>query len=367
MKSDKVFSPSFGNRPTYLVGRGDVVTDFEESLKDAPGARGRSVLFLGQRGMGKTVLLWELADRARELGFVVANPTVVSDALLDRIVEKVQEDGERVLKDKQGRLVGGSLGALGFSVGLQFSKEVRETKSAQHKLTQLARVLSEKGRGLLILVDEVQANSSSLRQLVIQYQELLGKGLNVAIAMAGLPTSVSSVLNDKVLTFLNRAKKTTLEPLNISDIDVFYETAFRDSGVDIAPELRKRAATRAQGSPYLMQLIGHNIVENSTGGVDEAVLNHAIDVAELDFKNDVCGTTVAALSEKDVEFLISMSTEESTSRVSDVAKRLQVSSDYAQKYRKRLINAGIIEPANRGSVKFSVPLLADYLREEGNV
>ena len=36
------------------------------------------MLMLGQRGSGKTVLLWELADRARKLGFVVATPTVAS-------------------------------------------------------------------------------------------------------------------------------------------------------------------------------------------------------------------------------------------------------------------------------------------------
>ncbi len=148
MQADKFFSPSFGNRPSYLVGRGEVVDEFMSGLQEQPGSRNRSALFLGQRGMGKTVLLWEFADRAREAGFVVANPTVVSDFLLERIVEKTQEDGERVLKTKRGHISGGSVGALGFSVGLQFSKEVQETKSAQFKLTQLVRLLSSKGKGL---------------------------------------------------------------------------------------------------------------------------------------------------------------------------------------------------------------------------
>lgn len=363
MASDRFFSPSFGNRPSYLVGREEIIAEFEAGLSDAPGSRARSVLFLGQRGMGKTVLLWELADRARKLGYVVANPTVVSDSLLDRIVEKIQEDGERVLKTKRGSLTGGSLGALGFSVGLQFSKDVQETRSAQYKLTQLARALFGKGKGLLILVDEVQANSASLRQLIIQYQELMGEGLNVAIAMAGLPTSVSAVLNDKVLTFLNRAKKTTLEPLKMSDVDAYFETAFKESDVEITQSQRKQATEKTQGSPYLMQLIGYNIVKSADRKMSDSSLNHAIEVAEEDFKNDVCGTTISALSEKDVEFLKAMSEDKVTSNLSEIAKRLGVTSDYAQKYRKRLINAGIIEPANRGSVKFSVPLLADYLRE----
>ena len=364
MGNDKVFSPSFGNRPSYLVGREDVVGAFEAGLKEPPGSRSRSTLFLGQRGMGKTVLLWELADRARALGYVVANPTVVSDFLLDRVVEKVQEDGERVLKARRKHLSGASVGALGFSVGLQFTREVQETKSAQYKLTQLARCLSSEGKGVLILVDEVQAASASLRQLIIQYQEFMGEGLDVAIAMAGLPASVSAVLNDKVLTFLNRANKTTLVPLRISDVDVYFKAAFEKSGVEVDSDLRARAAKSTQGLPYLMQLVGHNIVEGTDGPLDDAALDQAVAAASEDFKNDVCGTTVAALSGKDVEFLEAMAQDEGASRLADIAVRLGVSSDYAQKYRRRLINAGVIEPAARGAVKFSVPLLADYLRDE---
>ena len=36
--------------------------------------------------------------------------------------------------------------------------------------------------------------------------------------------------------------------------------------------------------------------------------------------------------------------------------------DYAQKYRRRLIDAGVIESASRGYVRFAVPFLRDYLR-----
>ena len=280
-----------------------------------------------------------------------------------RVVEKIQEDGERVLKSKHGSLSGGSVGVLGFSVGLQFSKEVQETKSPQYKLTQLARLLSSRGKGLLILVDEVQANSASLKQLIIQYQELMGEGLNVAIAMAGLPASVSSVLNDKVLTFLNRAKKNTLGASKISDVDAYFDQAFVKCDIQITQEQRRFAAKRTEGSPYLMQLIGHNILKSARMGLDDSSLSNAISMAEDDFKNDVCETTLAALSAKDVEFLKAMCNEP-ISKLSDIASRLNVSTDYAQKYRKRLINSGIIEAASRGSVKFAVPLLGEYLKEE---
>ena len=83
---DEVFSPAFGNRPSQLVGRDSVLDELVGGLTSRPGNRRRATVLLGQRGMGKTVLLWELADRARELGYAVATPTVVSESMLDRIV-----------------------------------------------------------------------------------------------------------------------------------------------------------------------------------------------------------------------------------------------------------------------------------------
>ena len=101
---------------------------------------------------------------------------------------------------------------------MQFTREVQETKSFQYKLTQLARKLTGQGRGVLVLVDELQANSPDVRQLVIAYQELVGEGLDVALVMAGLPGAVSATLNDHVLTFLNRATKVELGPLRLGDV-----------------------------------------------------------------------------------------------------------------------------------------------------
>ena len=360
---DNTFSPSFGNRPSYLVGRDEVIENFENNLASRPGAKGRSLIFLGQRGMGKTVLLWELADRAREQGFVVASPTVVSESMLDRVVEKIQEDGERVLCEKKSQITGASIGGLGFTVGLQFKKEINETKTPQYKLTQLARALAKKDRGLLILVDEVQANSESLKQLIIQYQEMQSEGLDVALAMAGLPACVSSVLNDKVLTFLNRSEKVELGPLKISDICNYFKLAFESSGLKVSATQCKRAAEATYGSPYLMQLIGHNLTSSETKTCTDEMLEQSIALANEDFKNDVCKTTLAPLSDKDIAFLTAMSEDESTSNISDIASRLNVKSDYAQKYKKRLLNAGVIEVASRGSVRFAVPLLREFLIE----
>lgn len=365
MVHDEIFSPSFGNRPSYLVGRQDIMTSLIEGLSSAPGSKDRAVVLLGQRGSGKTVLLWELAERAAKDGLVVASPTIAPEAMLSRIVEKIQESGARYVEGaRSASLSGGSLGALGFSFGLEFTREVEETKSTQYKLVRLAREVTSAGHGTLILVDELQANSPEVRQLVTVYQEMVGEGLDVSLVMAGLPGAVAATPNDRVLTFLNRARKIKLPSLSISDIDAFYADAFARLGISIDASLRREAAQFTQGSPYMLQLVGHAITQRADGAgpLSEGALRDALACAREDFENDVCSTTLSALSDVDVEFLGAMTADDGPSRVSGVAERMGVTVDYAQKYRRRLIDAGVIEPARRGYVRFAVPYLADHLR-----
>ncbi len=359
------FTPAFGNRPTQLVGRSQVINEILDGLGTRPGSKERAVMMLGQRGYGKTVLLWELADRARESGYVVASPTSVREGMVERVLEKLLEDASRVTRQPKAQLTGGGVGAFGFSASLQFSRDA-QAGSAEHRLTKACRELTKSGFGALFLIDEVQGNSPEVRRLVSTYQELIGEGLDVALVMAGLPASVSGALNDRVLTFLNRAKKVTLGPLVTGDIDAFYRRAFAAQGISISSELRREAASGAKGSPYLMQLIGHYIVRYAEGqdSVDEAALGEAMTSAQTDFQNDVCGTTLATLSPTDITYLRAMSELGGTCRSSDVAKCMGVTLDYAQQYRKRLLDAGVIIAPSKGIVKIDVPYLRDYLMRD---
>lgn len=366
---DTLFSPAFGNRPRYLVGRDAIISAMLAGLEEPPGNRNRATILLGQRGSGKTVLLWELADRARSLGFVVANPTIATEDMLARIIEKIQDDGERCAKEKRSHLTGGSIGALGFSVGLQFSRNTQESKSFHYKLSHLCDALAQHDKGILILVDEIQGNDPRIRQLVATYQELVGQQANIALVMAGLPGAASATLNDRVLTFLNRANKMSLDPLALVEIDAFFIKAFKQLGLRVSADLRGKAVKATCGSPYLLQLVGHHMAlyAEEDGTLDKEMLENALASARTSYENDVCDTTLAALSDKDICFLRAMAEDPHESRIAEVAARMGVTYDYAQKYRKRLIDSGIIEPSRRGAVQFAVPYLADHLRKTAEI
>lgn len=128
-------------------------------------------------------------------------------------------------------------------------------------------------------------------------------------------------------------------------------------------DLRRRAAAETQGSPYMMQLIGHNLVRlaGDSGRVSADLLEEALIMSREAFEEDVCGTTLAALSDRDIDFLRAMVADEADSSMADIAKRMGVSSDYAQKYRIRLISCGVVTSPRRGHVAVAVPYLKEFL------
>ena len=127
---DNVFVPSFGNKPKNLVGREAILNRLYNGINSVPGSREKAQLILGQRGLGKTVLLLMLAEEARKQGMIVASPTVVSGNMIDRIIEKLNDEGGKFI-DKKSKISGGNVSVLGFGAGIQVSEETSFPKSSE--------------------------------------------------------------------------------------------------------------------------------------------------------------------------------------------------------------------------------------------
>ena len=113
-----------------------------------------------------------------------------------------------------------------------------------------------------------------------------------------------------------------------------------------------------------MQLIGHYITLSYDEGLSVLQYEQAIGYARNAFKNDICRTSLAPLSEQDKNFLSAMAIDDKESSVDDIALRLEKNASYIQTYKRRLIQSGIIENTSRGKVSFAVPYLKDYIREQ---
>jgi len=356
-----LFQPTFGNRPEKYIGRDGVIEQFMAGLREPVGSRNRCTLFLGQRGMGKTALLLELSDRAQRAGYVVARVTA-HEGMPQAIIEQFQLNGSKFFNDDKRKLTGVTAGAMGFSFGLTFSEAAERQYGFRSKMSLLCDKLAEKDKGALILIDEVRT-SVAMREVASAYQELVGDRKNVAIAMAGLPHAVSSVLNDSVLTFLNRAIKVELGMISTQLIRAYYEKAFRLVGITISDKLLDRAALSTRGFPYLMQLIGYYVIQYTPKGgtVTDDVMNKSEKAATKDMEDNVFKPILTPLSDNDRVFLRALARCGETATTTKLQAKLGKKGPAIQPYRKRLIEAGVIEAPRRGELVFAVPYLADFL------
>jgi hypothetical protein len=360
---DNMFLPAFGSRPHPLIGREILVDQFLDGLTRPPGHPLRASFYLGQRGMGKTALLLELAAQANERDYVVARVTA-NERMLVEIIQTIQADGEGYIPKKKKGIKGISAGALGFSFGLTFTDDTERKYGFRIKLSMLADALAEQGKGILILVDEVQASGEYMRELATTFQHLIGEEKNVVIAMAGLPHAISAVLNDEVLTFLNRANRVWLDFIPLPVIRLYYSKCFSRLDKDIEPSSLEKAVRATRGYPYLLQLVGYYILEytDEAKEISAAIVDEAIETSRQALIENVHKTCLKPLSEKDLAFLEAMAKEGDESRMADIAKRLNASNSFAQQYRKRLIETGVVTSEKRGWLKFTIPYLGDYLR-----
>jgi hypothetical protein len=365
MAKSVTFLPAFGNRPARIIGRKDVMADFTEGLSLPVGHQKRASILIGQRGTGKTALLLEFAEIAAGMDCVVARVTA-SNEMLEEIIQTIQANGARFIPEGKAKIKGFSAGAMGFSFGLTFTEKTEAHFGFRVKLGLLCDELAQYGKKVLILVDEVQSNTPEMRSLATTYQHLVGENRDIAIVMAGLPSAMSMVLNDDILTFLNRAHKTHLQPLPFGEIAICYATEFSRQGKRIEPETLEAAVVATRGYPYLFQLVGYYITELSaeTDEIGSEVVTQAIANSQRDMVDSIFNTALRAVSPRDMDFLKAMAQDSGDSRMSAIRSRMGVSQPYAQKYRTRLIEAGLIAAARRGEVTFVLPYLGEYLRGE---
>jgi len=359
-----VFIPTFGNRPNPLLGRDEILADFMEGLAHPEGHPHRATIIKGQRGTGKTAILLEIAAHAEKADYVTVFVTA-NERILDEILLLLIAKSEKHILQKK-KVKSMNAGAFGFSFGFTFSDDIPQNLGFRLKLTMIADELEKHKKGVLILVDEVQANSPQMRELAVTYQHLVGEGKNIAIAIAGLPGAISNVMNDDILTFLNRAHKVELTPLSLNDISLLYSKRFAEDGKTIGAETLNFAVESTLGYPYLMQLIGYFILRYSKDSdvITKEMAEAAVISAKRDMVDSVHKTCLKPLSDKDRAFLKAMSKDKGSSRIADIQTRMKASAAYVQQYRLRLIEAGIILSEQKGRVEFAVPYLGEYLRGE---
>lgn len=358
------FRPTAGATPPLLVGRREIIEEIAESLDDGPGAPGRLALFTGPRGVGKTVMLTEVGDQALRRGWVTFAETATPG-----MVARLQRTTTLALHEADPSAAPGrSLTSVTLPVvggGVTLSAPPAAVVDWRHDLGRLLDVLAERGTGLLITIDEVHAVArDELRDLAATVQHLIREDREIGLAMAGLPTTVSDLLNDDVLTFLRRATRFELDDVPLPPVAEALRSTITAEGRTIDDDALDEATRATGGYPFMIQLVGYHVWRKADGDrIDIKAVRAGIPAARKRLGSTVHETALADLSEIDRTYLVAMAQDAGESSTSAVARRLGVTASYASTYRARLVAAGVIEPTSRGHVDFAIPFLREYLRE----
>lgn len=365
------FKPSFGASPPLLAGRDDVRQDFSDALDEGPGAPGRATLYTGARGTGKTVMLNEVQYDAEARGWLVIAETA-TPGLVRRLTEEhlpqllaVQDPNAT-----KSRLTGISLPA-GFGGATWSTTDVHSAvPGLRTQVTVLCQILAENETGLLITVDELHRKPlDELVALFTVVQHAVREELEFAFVGAGLPSSVSELLEQDVLTFLRRAERHNLGKVDDVDVALALEQPIQEFGRTISDAALAGAVETTGGYPFLIQLVGHRIWRQHPDQQEITVEDVGVGAEEARRRlgSQVHGVAFNACSAIDKTFLLAMARDDGPSKVTDLAERLNVSREYAGVYRSRLLAAELIEPAGRGEVDFALPYLREYLREHAAI
>ncbi len=369
MADHNPFLPTFGTSPPVLAGRDDVVARFTRAFERGPIHPDYTMLISGMRGVGKTVLLNEAEDAALRLGWRVVSVSASVRGLCQQITNAALEHLREAEDGRAPRRIS-SVSVLGAGVSWteQPATKAGISVDLRSALTSLAERLADGNTGLLLTVDELQAvEREEATELAAAVQHIARRELlPLAFVGAALPEVDETLLTDRGMTFFQRCARARLLPLERNDTQSALRKPITGAGGRIDNDALDLAIHASGGHPFTIQLLGYHSWEMAAP--DRRITAKHARVGVLEAEQAVLEQIVkpiwSGLSAIDRSFLQAMSIDNTDSDINTIAHRIGRSPNYAQTYRRRLIDAGAIQPAGRGKVCFTHQSLRPWLRSQ---
>lgn len=362
------FTPIFGGKPDFFFGRQELLARFERALA-VRGSDDRTLFFTGTRGSGKTALLEQLSLRATTAGWRTID--IGAEHAFRTLCLELAECDE-VTEVLNPSLEVKVLGSGGSIAGKSTSKTTRYEPADLARLLQ--RVCQKQKNGVFVSVDEIQkVPIEEVACICEAFQMASRKGLDVSLAVAGLPYSHDSIIHQDACTFMRRAVHEKLGLLDVSEVRSAYRSAFAGMvGFSVKENALEELVRCSSGHPYMMQLLGYHLVEYVGRRSAKKILVSLEDVEVVapvaleSYERRALRPLLDELSEGERGYLRAMSltaNEAFVSRTGDVAGELGKKSQQATAVRQSLIGKGIIVPAGHGLVRFAIPYLRQYVQK----
>lgn len=379
------FAPGAGNPPPELAGRAALLDDARIALQRVLLRRSaQSPILVGQRGVGKTVLLVRIRMIAEELGYRAAMieahegkslPELLLPSLRNLLfslsmVESAKEKARRGLRVLRGFLGAFklSLGDADLEIGLDPERGVADSGDIETDLPNLLYVVAEAaaagGRSVVILIDELQYFSSSeVSALIMAMHRINQASLPLIMFGAGLP-QVPGLLGESKSYAERLFAYPTVGALPADDAADAICTPMFDEGASIEPAALAHILEVTGRYPYFLQQWAHdawNVAEGPTITLQDAETAGILALRTLDqgffkVRFDRCTPSerryMRALAELGA----------GAHRSGDIAQRLGQKTTTAGPTREKLIRKGMIYAPAHGDTEFTVPLFDAYMR-----
>jgi hypothetical protein len=360
--------------PPLLTGRDEWLARFDGYLKALRGGYPvEHVCFSGPRGMGKTVLLERFGEMAREGQVAARRVEATGDSTFPAVLAAaLGQMGEQLTSRGAGlRRVRAAVDEVTVTLGGgPIKAEVRARRPAPldqavaELLTSLGALAADRGRGVVVLLDEVQAiDAAVIRALARGLQACAAARQPVLLAAGGLPSAPEHIR--RAVTYGERFRFAELGALNPVAVRVALESPARALDVGFEPAALDTLVTTSQGYPYLMQLLGRRAWEAAEGGplITETHVAVAVPAALSELAASVFAgrwTRITPIERSYVEAMASLGDGAVASGA--VAQALGRTTQSLSRTRESLIDKGLIAPAGAGYVTFTLPHFARYVR-----
>ncbi|MCH8490784.1 MAG: ATP-binding protein [Oceanicaulis sp.] len=380
------FAPGAGSRPPELAGRDAILEAAKISCGRAlRGRSARSMLLLGLRGTGKTVLLNEIGRNAERDGFLVSRVESPEGESLARLlypemrrairslsgVEAAKQIAIRGLKALRNFASAFKIEMGGVEISVEPEPGLADTGDLQYDLPELfiliGRAAQAAGRGWVLLIDEVQyLSEADLSALIVAMHRIAQEGLPVILIGAGLPQIAR--LAGEAKSYAERLfLYPPVGPLDQASARQAIEKPIVDEDAQITPEALDLIAERTKGYPFFLQewaFVVWNNAEGPTITIADADNSYAETLALLDegfFK-----VRIDRLTRAEVQFVKAMAgLGDGPYAMADIAQAMGRSQGSLGPARASIISKGMIYSTDHGYLDFSVPLFAEFMRRQG--
>ena len=379
------FAPGAGSPPPELAGRDELRETVRVAVeRTRAGRSARSVLMVGLRGVGKTVLL----DRMRDDAEVTGVHTVRIEAPEDRSLPALLVPQLRVALLRMSKLakakdlaVRGLRALAGFSkalkvtygdieVGLDFEGEpgLADNGDLEHDLQALLESAGDAakaaGTALVMFVDELQyVPEPQLAALITAMHRCAQRQVPVLLVGAGLPQlrgrmGDAKSYAERLFTFPE------IGPLSTEAAVRAITKPIEDEGAEITADAVERILADTRCYPYFLQEWGQRSWEAAVESPIKADdVERATETAVAALDESFFRVRFDRLTPQEKRYLRAMAElgpgPHRSGAIADVLRR-EVSS--LGPTRSSLIVKGMIWSPSHGDTAFTVPLFDEFMR-----